>query len=428
MALTFPRGSLAFPFIGPNATLQPLVFLSPEDGHLLGAAGQMYGEDADVVDSGTFTTATNNVYAYDGVYTLLGNWDPPIVYTGHKNPRGNYRNRFYSTGAHQVAGTPAVAIQAISAVDASLVQTWELGHIIGAGGFAVGGLRNVAVGPADDVAYYGITIGDGGTAVQSRTVARYDLANSALLSALATDAQRLVSDTGYALLVLRNGEVLVGWDGNHLASTIVVHYAADGTVLHTYTLISGASHDSITLESALNDVTFWVGFYDDADYYRIQQIQIADGAVLADIEITTAQVTAINTEFDLEFNPDLGFFITRLGPTPHRAIRFMRIFPHVSDKNVTLFISRLEIEMQRGVGLITGQGSDPQVMLSISRDGGMTFGPEVWMTPGKIGEYLTRIYTTRLGRSRDWVFKLVVTDPVFLALAACAIDATEGTS
>lgn len=109
-------------------------------------------------------------------------------------------------------------------------------------------------------------------------------------------------------------------------------------------------------------------------------------------------------------------------------IRFMRIFPHIDDKNMRLFISRLEVEMQRGVGLSTGQGSDPQVMLSISRDGGMTYGPEDWLSAGTIGDYRKRVYATRLGSARDFVFKLVVTDPVFLALAACTVDLTEGRS
>jgi hypothetical protein len=42
-------------------------------------------------------------------------------------------------------------------------------------------------------------------------------------------------------------------------------------------------------------------------------------------------------------------------------------------------------------GLATGQGSDPQVMLRVSRDGGRTWGNERWRSIGKIGEYKKRV-------------------------------------
>lgn len=77
-----------------------------------------------------------------------------------------------------------------------------------------------------------------------------------------------------------------------------------------------------------------------------------------------------------------------------------------------LRIAQLWLEMESGVGLQTGQGSDPQVMLQISRDGGKTWGAEVWRTFGAVGEYLTRAVWNRLGRAREWSFKFRVTDPV----------------
>lgn len=70
------------------------------------------------------------------------------------------------------------------------------------------------------------------------------------------------------------------------------------------------------------------------------------------------------------------------------------------------------IEMEAGVGLQQGQGNDPQVMLQISKDGGHTWGAELWASFGKVGKYTTRALFNRLGRSRDWLFKFRVTDPV----------------
>jgi hypothetical protein len=71
----------------------------------------------------------------------------------------------------------------------------------------------------------------------------------------------------------------------------------------------------------------------------------------------------------------------------------------------------LWIEMQAGVGLQSGQGSDPQVMLQISRDN-KPFGAELWRSFGRVGQYTARAVWNRLGRARNWTFRVRVTDPV----------------
>lgn len=75
-------------------------------------------------------------------------------------------------------------------------------------------------------------------------------------------------------------------------------------------------------------------------------------------------------------------------------------------------IDELWLEMEGGVGLSLGQGSDPVIMMQISKDGGHTWGNELWVKIGKIGQRRCRAVWRRLGRSRDWVFKFRVTDPV----------------
>ena len=75
-------------------------------------------------------------------------------------------------------------------------------------------------------------------------------------------------------------------------------------------------------------------------------------------------------------------------------------------------IAQLWLEMEGGVGLVSGQGANPQVMLQISRDGGHTWGSELWRSFGALGQYKARAVWNRLGRARDWLFKVRVTDPV----------------
>lgn len=87
-------------------------------------------------------------------------------------------------------------------------------------------------------------------------------------------------------------------------------------------------------------------------------------------------------------------------------------------------ISELVLDFERGVGLQTGQGSDPKVMLTISKDGGHTWGNEIQLTLGAVGKYLARCVARRLGTARngDWTFKLRITDPVKRVLLGASIQ------
>lgn len=74
----------------------------------------------------------------------------------------------------------------------------------------------------------------------------------------------------------------------------------------------------------------------------------------------------------------------------------------------------LQLDCQSGVGLNLGQGSDPQVMLRWSDDGGHTWSSEHWISMGKIGEYGYRAIWRRLGMTtklRDRIYEVSGTDP-----------------
>jgi len=65
------------------------------------------------------------------------------------------------------------------------------------------------------------------------------------------------------------------------------------------------------------------------------------------------------------------------------------------------------------------QGSDPQVMLRWSDDGGHTWSYEHWRSMGKLGEFGYRTYWRRLGMTeklRDRVYEISGTDPVKIAI------------
>ncbi len=87
----------------------------------------------------------------------------------------------------------------------------------------------------------------------------------------------------------------------------------------------------------------------------------------------------------------------------------------------------LQIDCEAGVGTNTGQGSDPQMMLRWSDDGGHTWSNERWVSMGKIGEYFTRAIFRRLGMTlklRDRVYEVSGTDPVKVAIMGAELYVT----
>jgi hypothetical protein len=79
----------------------------------------------------------------------------------------------------------------------------------------------------------------------------------------------------------------------------------------------------------------------------------------------------------------------------------------------------LQLDVETGVGLNVGQGSDPEVMLRWSDDGGHTWSNYHTASIGKIGEYYRRVFWRRLGMTlklRDRVYELSMTDPVKVAI------------
>lgn len=123
--------------------------------------------------------------------------------------------------------------------------------------------------------------------------------------------------------------------------------------------------------------------------------------------------------YDLDTFDDNGDPIAAIRQCPHIA----------SPDNTNQFFHKLWIDMETGVGLNgVAQGVDPQVMLTWSDDGGHAFPAcnERWATAGKIGSRKTRVNFRRLGKSRDRVFRVTVTDPVKRIFIAAGVEVSQG--
>ena len=87
----------------------------------------------------------------------------------------------------------------------------------------------------------------------------------------------------------------------------------------------------------------------------------------------------------------------------------------------------LQLDCESGVGLQTGQGDDPQIMMRFSDDGGHTWSREQWSGMGRIGEYYHRVFWRRLGMTlklRDRVYEISGTDPVKIAIMGAELFIT----
>lgn len=84
-----------------------------------------------------------------------------------------------------------------------------------------------------------------------------------------------------------------------------------------------------------------------------------------------------------------------------------------SENGLPIFAGEFEATFESGVGLTSGNGSDPVVRMDKSDDGGRTFNSETKRAIGKIGEYGQRAIWRRQGRFPvARTVRLTITDPV----------------
>lgn len=89
------------------------------------------------------------------------------------------------------------------------------------------------------------------------------------------------------------------------------------------------------------------------------------------------------------------------------------ISPPIHGDGRTVFMPKLELDIETGVGLRTGQGSDPQVMMSYSDNGGHTWSTaELWASLGLTGDSAATVEWNKLGSFQERSIKIRISDPV----------------
>lgn len=256
-------------------------------------------------------------------------------------------------------------------------------------------------------------------------------------SALTQLAAGIVNYQAQDILVLSDNTILVGYaKSSATADFKVLRYQDDGTLLNTYTIGQwDTSHNAPPrINTALDDPnSFWVMFDTAATLgeVRFLNIKISDGSTIttrkgvlfADGVYAPAATTSPTALFGS--SPSCPFWVVRVGAvtTTTTVIRRQRRFllPS-SDSNHVMQIPVIELLMRTGIGLLpaawtgdanTPQGANPPVLVRISKDGGMTWGPERSVSAGQRGEFLDRVRLLRAtGNYRNAVLEVTVCDPV----------------
>jgi len=185
----------------------------------------------------------------------------------------------------------------------------------------------------------------------------------------------------------------------------------------------GHSHFVLTLPTIDQTVVFDAtsGFWHTRDYwdvttgtsraYRPGCMMSAFGVTIVGDRVTGDLYTLAST-----VHTDVG----------GAAIRRVRQPPRLSADQRRVTVHSLQVILDAGLGLNTGQGSDPQLMLTTSKDGGETWGNERWASAGAQGDYATRVVWDRCGQARNRVDRFVATDPIPWRLVDCVVELTVG--
>jgi hypothetical protein len=107
-------------------------------------------------------------------------------------------------------------------------------------------------------------------------------------------------------------------------------------------------------------------------------------------------------------------------------IQRRRVLPPITGdllgkKGARIQMSRLELIVEKGVGLITGQGEDPRIMIETSFDG-HEFGAGTWARIGRQGEFVLKVELNQLKSFYEMMIRITFTDPCFCSLHGAAID------
>ena len=86
-------------------------------------------------------------------------------------------------------------------------------------------------------------------------------------------------------------------------------------------------------------------------------------------------------------------------------------------------MSSFELIMKKGVGLITGQGENPKIIIEYSTDGGESFKQGQFVKVGRMGQTNLKVKWDNMTSFYDLIIRITTSDPVYYSLQTASIEA-----
>ena len=96
----------------------------------------------------------------------------------------------------------------------------------------------------------------------------------------------------------------------------------------------------------------------------------------------------------------------------------------VSGRRVKM--SKIVFDLEQGIGLISGQGENPRMMIEPSYDGGRTFEAQDWIELGRLGEHTKLVEWHNIRSFRNLMLRITISDPVPITIYGATIYIKDG--
>jgi hypothetical protein len=247
------------------------------------------------------------------------------------------------------------------------------------------------------------------------------------------------------ILNLADGTFAVGY--HRTADSFVRIYASDGSTVADYASFGGATQVNHLCHAIDDPNSIWVWLFEvsgttPTGNSRFVNLKVSDGTFLSDLtglaQYENGEYSPATTADPQRFghSNSCPIWILRsafVPPVPPAEpeeffIRRERWFPVISSGLKRQFFSKLQIDLQAGNGLSTGQGSNPLMEIDWSDDSGWTWSNIRFVETGRIGAYGWRPIARNLSYGRNRVFRIAVSDPVQWVVVGADLDAVLGNS
>ena len=95
----------------------------------------------------------------------------------------------------------------------------------------------------------------------------------------------------------------------------------------------------------------------------------------------------------------------------------------IDNSGAPFSVNQVQLVMETGFNPVVGQGDNPVVRLSVSRDGGITYSPEISRLMGITGSYYSPISWPMLGRfARSACFRFDISEPIKKVFVRLEVD------